>query len=193
MRATLNFGNAQPTRDTSVTYRYRGLNLLRHSQRGIWSHPDFFDVGSQRRPLAHLDGAHHITEMSNVNMSLGVFIADESPLIRTRVVSILCASAITIVGQAQTLQDSIESILTMYPDVVVPDVQLEGGTGLQVLRAVRRAAPDITFVSFSNSSDPSYRKCCLGAGAENYLDNSEEFDRLAQAVVMASQHPHIDT
>ena len=193
MRVTLNFGNAQPTRDTSVTYMYCGLNLLRHSQRGTWSHPNFSDVGGQRRPMAHLDGGHHITEMPNVNMSLRVFIGDDSPLMLARVVSILCAGAMTIVGQAQTPQDSIEGILTMYPDVVVLDVQLEGGAGMQVLRAIRRAAPDITFVVFSNSSDPSQRKCCLSAGAENYLDKSEEFDRLAQSVVIASQHPHIDT
>lgn len=105
----------------------------------------------------------------------------------------LCASAMTVVGQAETPQDSIEGILAMYPDVVVLDVQLEGGSGLQVLRAIRHAAPDIAFVVFSNCSDPGYRKCYLGAGAESFLDKTEEFDRLAQAVVKASQHPKIDT
>ena len=94
----------------------------------------------------------------------------------------------TIVGQAETPQDSIEGILAVYPDVVVLDVQLEGGSGLQVLRAIRHAAPDIAFVVFTNSSDPSYRKCYLGAGAENFLDKTHEFDQLAQAVVNASQH-----
>ena len=126
MRATLTFGNAQPTRDTRVIYMNHGLNLLRDSQRRTCSHPDFPDVGSQRRPMAHLAGTHHITEMSNVNTSLRVFIADDSPLIRARVVSIFGASAMTTVGLAETPQDSIEGHLTMYSDVVVLDVQLEG-------------------------------------------------------------------
>ncbi len=100
----------------------------------------------------------------------------------------LGASAITIVGQAETPQDSIDGILAAYPDVVVLDVQLEGGSGLQVLRAVRHVAPNIAFVVFSNSSGPNYRKCYLGEGAEDFLDKSHEFDQLAHAVVKASQH-----
>ncbi|CAN5540467.1 hypothetical protein BH10PSE16_BH10PSE16_05330 [soil metagenome] len=99
----------------------------------------------------------------------------------------LGACAMTIVGQAETPQDCIEGILAVYPDVVVLDVQLEGGSGLQVLRAIRHAAPDIAFVIFSNSSDPSYRKCYLGAGAAHFLDKTHEFDQLAKTVFSASQ------
>ena len=131
---------------------------------------------------------HHITEMNQKDISVRVFIADDSSLIRERVASMLGASAMTIVGQAETPQDSIEGILAVYPDVVVLDVQLEGGSGLQVLRAIRHAAPGIAFVVFSNSSDPSYRKRYLGAGADGFLDKTHEFDQLAQAVFNASQH-----
>ncbi|MDB5868634.1 MAG: response regulator receiver protein [Polaromonas sp.] len=131
----------------------------------------------------------HIKEMVQANSSLRIFIADDSPLVRERVALMLGANAMTIVGQAETPQDSIDGILAVYPDVVVLDVQLEGGSGLQVLRAIRYAAPDIAFVIFSNSSDASYRKCYMGAGAENFLDKTYEFDQLAQAVVNASQHP----
>ena len=72
--------------------------------------------------------------------------------------------------------------------MVVLDVQLEGGSGLQVLRAIRQAAPDIAFVVFTNNSSPLYRKRYLGEGAEDFLDKSTEFDRLVHAVAIASQH-----
>jgi len=119
--------------------------------------------------------------------SVRVFIADDSLLIRDRVALLLGANAMTVVGQAETPQDSISGILAAAPDVVVLDVQLDGGSGLQVLRAVRHAAPSIAFVVFSNSSGPGYRKCYLGEGAEDFLDKSHEFDQLAHAVVKASQ------
>ena len=77
---------------------------------------------------------------------------------------------------------SIDGILAAHPDVVVLDVQLEGGTGLQVLRAVRQAAPDIAFVVFSNNSGPAYRKRYLGEGASRFLDKTTEFDQLVPAV-----------
>jgi len=94
----------------------------------------------------------------------------------------LGACAMNIVGEAETPQACIDGILATQPDVVVLDVQLEGGQGLEVLRAVRPVAPDIAFVVFSNNSGPAYRKRYLAAGAVGFLDKTAEFDQLAQAV-----------
>lgn len=118
--------------------------------------------------------------------SLKVFHADDSPLIRERVAGLLDSSAMAVVGHADTPQYAIESILAMHPDVVVLDVQLEGGSGLQVLRAVHNVAPDIAFVVFSNHSGPAYRKRYLKEGALAFLDKSTEFDQLRRAVTQAS-------
>jgi two-component system response regulator DesR len=117
-----------------------------------------------------------------------VFLVDDSAMIRQRVAAMLAASAMDIVGQAETPQGSIEGILAAHPDVVVLDVQLEGGTGLEVLRAVRRVEPDIAFVVFSNNAGPAYRKRYLGEGAQRFLDKTTEFDQLVNAVEHASHH-----
>lgn len=119
-----------------------------------------------------------------------VFLADDSALIRERVAAMLAARAMSIVGQAETPKASIDGILAARPDVVVLDVQLEGGSGLEVLRAIRQAAPGIAFVVFSNNSNPAYRKRYLGEGALQFLDKSTEFDQLVPAVENASHHPH---
>lgn len=123
---------------------------------------------------------------------LKVFIVDDSVLIRDRVAAMLEASAISVVGRAATPQDAIDGILAASPDVVVLDVQLEGGSGLQVLRAVRQAAPDIAFVVFSSNSGPAYRKRYFGEGAEAFLDKSTEFDQLVQTVAKARGMSHAD-
>ena len=138
--------------------------------------------------MAHTMEGQHSSAMGQENATVRIFIADDSLLIRKRVASMLGATARAVVGQAEAPQDSIEGILAVYPDVVVLDVRLEGGSGLQVLRAIRPAAPDIAFVIFSNSSDPIYRKCYLDAGAEDFLDKTHQFDQLAKAVLNASQH-----
>jgi DNA-binding NarL/FixJ family response regulator len=80
-------------------------------------------------------------------------------------------------------------ILGSHPDVVVLDHQLEGGTGLQVLKAVRTADPRVAFVVFSNNSAPAYRKRYLVEGAVRFLDKSTEFDQLAGAVAAAVIRP----
>jgi DNA-binding NarL/FixJ family response regulator len=117
-----------------------------------------------------------------------VFLVDDSAMIRERVAAMLAANAMDVVGQAETPQRSIEGILAAHPDVVVLDVQLEGGTGLEVLRAVRSADPSIAFVVFSNNAGPAYRKRYLGEGAQRFLDKTTEFDQLVTAVEHASHH-----
>lgn len=119
---------------------------------------------------------------------LRVFLADDSSLIRDRVAAMLEASAIAVAGQAGTPRASIEGILATSPDVVVLDVQLEGGQGLEVLRAIRLAAPHVAFVVFSSNSGPAYRKRYAAEGADAFLDKSSEFDQLVQAVKSASEH-----
>ncbi|HWI83312.1 response regulator transcription factor [Ramlibacter sp.] len=119
-----------------------------------------------------------------------VFLADDSAMIRDRVAAMLATRAMDVVGEAETPQASIEGILAAQPDVVVLDVQLEGGTGLQVLRAVREQEPGIAFVVFSNNAGPAYRKRYLGEGAERFLDKTTEFDQLVTAVELASHHTH---
>jgi len=125
--------------------------------------------------------------MSNA-ASLKVFIADDSGPIRARVTDMLSAPAVSIVGEAETPKGCIDGILATRPDVVVLDVQLVGGQGLEVLRTVRMADPQIAFVVFSNNSGPAYRKRYLSAGAACFLDKSTEFDQLAKAVNAAPNH-----
>lgn len=114
-----------------------------------------------------------------------VFLADDSAPIRARVAALLCAHAVSVVGEAATPQACIAGILTSQPQVVVLDIQLEGGTGLEVLRAVRQAAPDIAFVVFSNNAGPAYRKRYLVEGAVAFLDKSCDFEHLPRAIADA--------
>lgn len=178
----------KPERDFLVGMCRLRRNSLRPDRHAPWSHPEVSDPCAQPMPMAQARDELHINEMSRKTAALRVFIADDSPLIRMRVASMLTSSAMRIVGQAHTPQGSIQGILAVCPDVVVLDVQLEGGSGLQVLRAVRHVAPRISFVVFSNSCAPGYRKCYLEAGAQDFLDKTHEFDQLAQALRNASQH-----
>jgi two-component system response regulator DesR len=114
-----------------------------------------------------------------------VFLADDSAPIRTRVAALLGSNAVAVVGEAATPQACIDGILASQPQVVVLDVQLAGGTGLQVLRAVRQVAPEIAFVVFSNNAGAAYRKRYLIEGAVAFLDKSCDFERLPAAVADA--------
>ena len=126
--------------------------------------------------------------MQSDKSSIRVFLADDSEAIRQRVGEMLRGAAMTVVGEGVSPTACIEGILGSHPDVVVLDVQLVGGQGLEVLKAVRGTTPEVAFVVFSNNSASAYRKRYLAAGAARFLDKSTEFDQLAEAVASASTH-----
>lgn len=129
-------------------------------------------------------GLHHSC-MSTSTACLKVFLAEDSAPIRERLHGVFARAAMDVVGEAATPAGAIEQILALHPDVVVLDVQLEGGSGLEVLKAVRSADPTVAFVVFSNSATSVYRRRFLKEGAADFLDKSTEFDQLPRAVASA--------
>ena len=126
--------------------------------------------------------------MPSAQASAKVFLAEDSAEIRRRIAKLLTDQGMAVVGESPTPQGAIDGILANHPDVVVLDVQLEGGPGLAVLRAVRQAAPSIAFVVLSNHAGDGYRKLYLREGAAHFLDKSTEFDQLAQLVAQHAVH-----
>lgn len=124
------------------------------------------------------------------DVPIKIFLADDSALIRARVAAMLAAPPIAIVGQAATASGAIEGILACRPDVVVTDVQLQEGTGLDVMRLVQAIEPGVAFIVLSSHSEPGYRKRYLAAGARRFLDKSTEFEQLASAIRESAPVPH---
>jgi DNA-binding NarL/FixJ family response regulator len=114
-----------------------------------------------------------------------VFLADDSLAIRERVSAMLSSRAMSIIGEGVSPAGCIAGIQGLHPDVVVLDCQLEGGSGLDVLKAVRKSDPQVAFVVFSSNSGPAYRKRYLAEGAVRFLDKATEFDQLPEAVAHA--------
>jgi DNA-binding NarL/FixJ family response regulator len=72
--------------------------------------------------------------------------------------------------------------LDTRPDAVVLDVQLLGGSGLQVLSKVHPQAPAIMFVVLTNYPNPQYRDVYLAAGASQFMDKNTDFARVAELI-----------
>ncbi len=118
-----------------------------------------------------------------INQHNRVFLVEDAPAIRTRLAEMLGKVAgVTIVGEADTPASAIEGILRTRPDSVVLDVQLIGGSGIEVLREIKPAHPDIVFVVLTNHSEPQYRKIYMANGASYFLDKSIEFEKIKELI-----------
>ena len=108
-----------------------------------------------------------------------VFIVDDSSVIVERLTLLLeDVPGVELVGHAADVPQAIQRLLETTPDVLVLDLHLPGGTGLDVLRALRPVQPDVHVLVFTNHSHDEYRQECLTAGAEYFLDKSAEFEKI---------------
>lgn len=132
----------------------------------------------------------HIRCMVMHTPPIKVFLVDDAFLVRDRVAQMLRDRAMDVVGQAQSPEEAIAGILATQPDVVVLDIQLEGGTGLEVIRGVRLTLPQTIFVILSNNSGPAYQKLYRIEGAVRFLDKNAEFDQLSSVIEQIARPAH---
>ncbi len=112
------------------------------------------------------------------------FLVEDSEAIRERLVALLSGTrSITVVGEADTPQRAVEGILRTRPDSVVLDIHLSGGSGLEVLKAVRSRAPGTVFIVLTNHPDSQYRRVFADAGASAFLDKSTQFNLIAETII----------
>ena len=115
--------------------------------------------------------------------TIAVFVVDDLPSMRERLRELLSDIAgVTIVGDAGSLADATAGILRTHPDCVLLDYQIEGGTGVQLIRAVRRQSPRTEFIVLTNHATDQHRRACLDAGARFFFDKSSEFGCVGDAI-----------
>ncbi|MFN8458819.1 MAG: response regulator transcription factor [Anaerolineae bacterium] len=113
------------------------------------------------------------------NHPIKVLIADDSMIVRERLVTILNELAgIEMVGQAENVTEAINAIEKLRPDVVILDIRMPGGSGIDVLHHIRQAGGGPMVIILTNYPFPEYRQRCLNAGADFFLDKSTEFDQI---------------
>jgi DNA-binding NarL/FixJ family response regulator len=117
-----------------------------------------------------------------------LFIADDSLIVRERLVTMLGELAgIEIVGQAETVAEAICGIRDLQPDVVVLDIQMPDGSGIDVLQNIKQAEAGPMVIILTNYPYQKHREKCMKAGADFFLDKSIEFDQIPKLLEQFAQ------
>jgi len=108
-----------------------------------------------------------------------VFIVDDSILIRERLTGVIHELPFAeIVGNAGDMRQALEGIERLRPDVVLLDIRLPGGSGLDILQTIRTSYPEIKVVILTNYSFPQYRERAGELGADAFLEKALEFEKI---------------
>jgi DNA-binding NarL/FixJ family response regulator len=116
-----------------------------------------------------------------MNSEPSVVIVDDHAIFRSGVKAELEGKVETL-GQAETVEDAVRAISELEPDVVLLDVHMPGGGGVQVIEQVSRTRPQQRFLALSVSDDPKDVIAIVRAGARGYVTKTITGDELADAV-----------
>jgi DNA-binding NarL/FixJ family response regulator len=108
-------------------------------------------------------------------MSNRVFIVDDHPIVRRGYRSLLeSVSNLDVMGEAATGEAALSAVQEASeagtpPDLVVVDLGLEGMSGLELIKRLTRALPDLRILVVSMYEETLYGERALQAGAHGYV------------------------
>ncbi|MDO8484610.1 MAG: response regulator transcription factor [Candidatus Limnocylindrales bacterium] len=110
--------------------------------------------------------------MSNPEVStpLRLLVVDDHEVVRQGLVALLDRrEAFQVVAQAGTVAESIEQARRHQPDIVIMDVRLPDGSGIEACRAIRAELPATRIVMLTSYPDEEAVLSAIVAGASGYL------------------------
>ncbi len=117
--------------------------------------------------------------------STRVLLVDDHDLIRDGLSMVFSAQpTMEVVGAAKTVAEALQMYAETNPDVIVTDLQLQDGTGLDVVRTVRRDSKNTGIVVLTMHAGDDQIFAAMEAGASAFVGK----DSPSTEVVKAAQH-----
>lgn len=119
-----------------------------------------------------------------------VLVADDSRSIREHMVEMIRdIPGVDEVIEAVNGWDTVAAVLKEKVDVLILDIQMPLGNGLEVLDAIKTLIGSTTVIVMTAYPFPQYRKKCLDSGAAYFFDKAREFDMFLDVITqLARQH-----
>jgi DNA-binding NarL/FixJ family response regulator len=116
-----------------------------------------------------------------------VVIADDSCVIRCRLAKTISRlRGIIVARESDDVETTLEAIRTVRPNVVVLDIQMPGGSGIDVLEQIKKEQCDCVVIMLTNFALPPLKKKCLELGADYFFDKTTEFEKVSEVLKQLS-------
>jgi DNA-binding NarL/FixJ family response regulator len=116
-------------------------------------------------------------------MPTRVLIVDDHPAVREGLALRIAQQLdLEVCGEAADVAEAMSLVEASRPDVLVVDIQLKSGNGLDLIRRVRSRDPSIRVLVWSMYPDSLYARRALRAGALGYINKEHTTGRLIDAI-----------
>lgn len=119
-------------------------------------------------------------------MAIKVLIADDHELVRLGLRELFKDSDIKIASEASSGEEAIKKAISGNPDVVLLDVRMAEGDGLNALGRIKLERPELPVVILSTYDNPTYVARAVALGAAGYVLKGASRDKLLEAISVAA-------
>jgi DNA-binding NarL/FixJ family response regulator len=117
-----------------------------------------------------------------------VFIVDDHEIVRSGLRTMLrLQDGISVVGEADGVKGAIVESCRLKPDVVLMDVRMPNGGGVEACRAIRDTCPNTRVLFLSSNEDDEALRAALVGGASGYLVKHINAEKLLRAIHAVAQ------
>ncbi len=114
---------------------------------------------------------------------ISVAIIDDHRLIREMWATILAShNKYEITGESGALNEAVEMIKITRPDIVLLDINLSEGSGLDAVPLIRKYSPSTKIVAVSMHNQPAYVKKMMQMGAKAYVTKNSSHEEMFKAL-----------
>lgn len=116
-----------------------------------------------------------------------LLIADDHPMVRAGLKSMLSDSRIKIVGEASSGREALEMVLKLKPMVILMDIRMPDMDGIQALEAIKAAKLETRVIMVTTYRSTAYLLKSLSAGASGFVLKDISREELLAAVYSIAQ------
>ncbi len=122
-------------------------------------------------------------------MTISVLIADDHTLFRQGLVGLIETreDLVRVAGEASTGREAVQMAEQLRPDVVLMDIYMPDGNGLEATREIRERFPDVKVVMLTSSESDAHLYRAVELGASGYLLKNLDATQLFELLVRAAR------
>jgi DNA-binding NarL/FixJ family response regulator len=115
--------------------------------------------------------------------SIRIFLVDDHPVVLHGLRQMIeQRDGLSICGEATATTEAIRGIREQGPDVVVLDITLEDGNGLELIKQIHDLERDIRVIVISMHDEEVYAERAMRAGALGYVQKTQRLESLADGI-----------
>jgi PAS domain S-box-containing protein len=137
-------------------------------------------IGQRKAEVVPMVEARRGREPSRQEIT--VLIADDHPMVREGLRSMLDDDEIEVIGEAATGAEAVERVQQLNPEVVLMDVRMPDMDGLAATEVVKQGSPDTSVIVITSYESKDYLRRAIEVGAAGYLLKGMSRERLLEAI-----------